>query len=55
MPRKKAKMTPAEQKRRFIETARELGIPVTEAAQERAFDKVGLKKPRKNAKRPARK
>jgi hypothetical protein len=36
--------TPAEQRRRFAATARELGIPDTEAAQERAFGKVGLRK-----------
>jgi hypothetical protein len=47
MPGKKAKLTPAEQRKRFIETARELGIPDTEAAQEKAFGKVGLKKPKK--------
>jgi hypothetical protein len=34
-------MTPAEQSKRFIETAR------TEVGHERAFGKVGLKKPRK--------
>ena len=49
MPRKKTKLTPAEQRKRFIETARELGIPDTEAAQEKAFGKVGLKKPKKTA------
>ena len=42
-------MTPAEQRRRFIETARELWIPETEAAQEQALGKVGLKKPKKRA------
>jgi hypothetical protein len=40
-------LTPTEQHRRFVEAARELGISDTEAAQERAFGKVGLKKPRK--------
>ena len=47
MPRKKTKLTPAEQRKRFIETARELGIPDTPEAQERAFGKVGMKKPKK--------
>lgn len=51
MPRKKPKLTPAEQRKRFITTARELGIPDTEAAQEKAFGKVGLKKPKKAARR----
>jgi hypothetical protein len=37
---------PSERKR-LIETARELGIPGTEAAQERAFGKVALKKSKK--------
>ena len=48
-PRHRQKMTPSEQRKRFIETARELGIPDTEAAQERAFGKVGLKKPKKTS------
>jgi hypothetical protein len=34
-------LTPADQRRRIIETARELDIPDTEAAQERVFGKVG--------------
>lgn len=51
MPRKKSKLTPVEQRKRFAETARELGIPDTEAAQERAFGKVGLKKPKKPKKK----
>ena len=47
--RRSIEMTPAEQRRRFIETARELWIPETEAAQEQALGKVGLKKPKKRA------
>ena len=35
-----------EQRKHFIETARELGIPDTEAAQENAFGKVESKKRR---------
>jgi hypothetical protein len=51
MPRKKTKLTQAEQRKRFIETARDLGIPDTEATQDRAFGKVGLKKPKKKTKK----
>jgi hypothetical protein len=51
MAKRKTKLTPAEQRRRFIETARELGIPDTEAAQERAFGKVGLKKKKRSTAR----
>jgi hypothetical protein len=47
----RSKAGATEQRRRFIETARELGIPDTEAAQERAFGKVGLKKPKKKPQR----
>lgn len=47
MPRKKTKLTPAEQRKRFIELAKDLEIPDTQAAQEQAFGKVGLKKPKK--------
>lgn len=43
-----SKISPAEQRKRFAETARELGIPDTEAAQEKAFGKVGLRKPKKS-------
>lgn len=43
----KTKLTTAEQRKRFIEAARELDVDETEAGQERAFGKVGLKKPRK--------
>lgn len=50
MATKKSKMTPAEQRKRFIETARKLGVDETEAGHERAFGKVGLKKPKKPAK-----
>lgn len=35
-----------EQSKRFIETARKLGVDETEAGHERAFGKVGLKKPK---------
>jgi hypothetical protein len=41
MVKRKNKLTQAEQRRRFVETARELGIPDTDAAQEKAFGKVG--------------
>ena len=41
------KMTPAEQRKRFIQEARKLEVDETEAGQERAFGKVGLKKPGK--------
>lgn len=44
---KKAKLTQAEQSKRFIETARKLGVDETEAGHEKAFGKVGLKKPKK--------
>lgn len=47
MAKKKHKLTPAEQRKRFIEMARKLGVQDTEAAQEKAFGKVGLKKPKK--------
>lgn len=50
MPRKKAKLSPAEQHCRFKALARELEVNETEAAQERVFGKVGLKKPRKKVK-----
>ena len=49
--RKKTKETQAEQSKRFIETARKLGVDETEAGHERAFGKVGLKKPKKQAKK----
>ena len=39
-------MTPSEQSKRFIETARKLGVDETEVGHERAFGKVGLKKPK---------
>ena len=42
MIKKKAKLTPAEQHRRFIEKARELGVDETENGQEAALGKVGL-------------
>lgn len=45
--RKKRKLSQGEQSKRFIETARKLGVDETEAGHERAFGKVGLKKPRK--------
>lgn len=47
MPKRKPKMTPAEQRRAFIETARKLGADESDAGQERAFGKVGLKKRKK--------
>lgn len=47
MAKKKQKLTPAEQRKRFIETARKLKVDETETGQERAFGKVGLKKPKK--------
>jgi hypothetical protein len=50
MVKKKRKDTPAEQRKRFIEMARKLGVSDTEAAQERAFGKVGLKKQAKKKK-----
>ena len=40
-------MRSAEERKRFTELARELGVDESEAAQERAFGKVGLKKPKK--------
>ena len=46
--KRKPKLTAAKQRRRFIETARKLGIPDAEAAQENAFGKVGLKKPKRS-------
>jgi len=48
--KRKPKLRAAEQRKRFIETAHKLGIPDTEAAQERAFGKVGLKKPKRQSK-----
>lgn len=44
MAKRKHKLTPAEQRKRFVETARELGVDETEKGQDRAFGKVGLKK-----------
>ncbi len=44
MANKKHKLAPAEQRKRFIEAARELQADETEQGQERAFCKVGLKK-----------
>lgn len=46
MVSKKSKPVQQEQSKRFIEKARELGVDETEAGQEKAFGKVGLKKPR---------
>ena len=40
MPRPKTKLDDAEQKKRFIEKARELGADESEEAFERAFEKV---------------
>ena len=37
----------ATQSKRFIETARKLGVDETEAGHERAFGKVGSKAPKK--------
>jgi hypothetical protein len=50
MATKKVKLTPTQQRKRFKEMAIEIGADVTEAGQERAFGKVGLKKPKKPAK-----
>jgi hypothetical protein len=47
MQKLKRKLTATEQHRRFVETACELGIDESEAAQDRAFGKVGLKKRKK--------
>jgi len=44
---KKSKETQAGQSKRFIETARKLGVDESEAGHEKAFGKVGLKKPKK--------
>jgi hypothetical protein len=44
---KKTKETQAEQSKRFMETARRFGVDETETGYERAFGKVGLKKPKK--------
>jgi hypothetical protein len=41
---KKKRESQAEQSKRFIETARKIGVDETEAGHERAFGKVGLKK-----------
>lgn len=46
MPKKKATEVQTDQSKRFIEKARELGVDETEAGQEKAFGKVGLKKPK---------
>ena len=51
MAAKKGKLTPAEQRKRFIETAREVGADETEAGEERAFGRVGLKKPPRHPKK----
>lgn len=47
--KRKAKEAQAEQSKRFIETARKLGVDETEGGHERAFGKVGLKRPKKKA------
>lgn len=39
---RKPKESPEEQHRRFVETARDLGLEESETAEERAFGKVGL-------------
>ena len=44
-------MTPAEQRKRFIEAARELEVDETEEGQEKAFGKVGLGKPKHKARK----
>lgn len=41
---KVGRMSPTEQSKRFIEDARKLEVDETEAGEERAFGKVGLKK-----------
>lgn len=46
--KKKSKISPQEQRRRFEETARKLGADETEAGQEKAFSKVGMKKSTKS-------
>ena len=48
---KKKTESQAEQSKRFIETARKLGVDESKAGHERAFGKVGLKKPRKPKRR----
>lgn len=47
----KPKLTPAEQRKRFIEAARELEVDETEEGQEKAFGKVGLGKPKHKARK----
>ena len=42
MPRRRPKLKPAEQRKRFIETARDLGILDTKAAQEKGLRQGGL-------------
>jgi hypothetical protein len=49
MPSRKPKEPQSEQSKRFIETARKIGVDETEAGHERAFGKVGLKKPKKRS------
>jgi hypothetical protein len=49
MPKRKTILSQAEQSKRFIETARKLGVDETEAGHERAFGKVRLKKAKKPA------
>lgn len=48
MPKQKGKLTQTEQYKRFIETARKLGVDETEEGHEKAFGKVGLKKAKKS-------
>lgn len=45
MTMKRQQESQSEQSKRFIEKARELGVDETEAGQEKAFGKVGMKKP----------
>jgi hypothetical protein len=46
MATKKKRGTQAEQAKRFIDMARELGVDESERGQERAFGKVGMKRPK---------
>lgn len=44
MAPRKRKLTPDEQRKRFIDLARQIGADESEEGEERAFGKVGLKK-----------
>ena len=45
MPRKPTKPDDPEQSKRFIETAEEVGADTDDAALERAFKKIAVRKP----------